>query len=182
MEAPGRRDGRVAGPAAPRSLTILPGLTRTSVMRTLWNPDDVAALQRRFATLTDDHRPRWGRMTCAQMIRHVAWGILMATGERPIPDMRTRLLKAFPIKQLVLYVLPFPRSAPTADDLGIDALRDVASVAEERLGHDAALASFLRMDRHAPWRPHPAFGAMTGASWGCMLHKHADHHLTQFGA
>ena len=82
----------------------------------------------------------------------------------------------------MLYVLPFPRSAPTADDLGIAALRDVASVAEERLGHDAALASFLGRDRGAAWRPHPAFGAMTGPSWGCMLYKHADHHLRQFGA
>jgi hypothetical protein len=150
-------------------------------MRTLWNPDDCAALQRRFATLTDDDRPRWGRMTCAQMIRHVAWGLQMATGERPVPDMRTPL-RFFPIKQLVLYVLPFPRSAPTAHTLKADALRDVASVAEERAAHDAALASFLRMDRNATWRPHPAFGAMTGPAWGCMLYKHADHHLTQFGA
>ena len=159
-----------------------PPASTPSFMRTLWNPDDVAALQCRLATLTDGHRPRWGRMTCAQMIRHVAWGILMATGERPIPAMRTPLLRAFPIKQLVLYVLPFPRSAPTADALRIDALRDVTSVTEERLAHDAALASFLGMDPRAPWRPHPAFGAMTGASWGCMLHKHADHHLRQFGA
>lgn len=147
-------------------------------MRSLWHPDDRAALQRRFATLTDDHRGRWGRMTCAQMIRHVAWGIQMATGERPIADMRTPL-KYFPIKQLILYVLPFPRSAPTAPALKVG---EVLAVADELLGLDAATASFLQMNRDAPWRPHPAFGAMTGTSWGCMLHKHADHHLTQFGA
>jgi hypothetical protein len=55
-------------------------------------------------------------------------------------------------------------------------------VADERRRLDAALASFLRMDRSGPWRRHPAFGAMTGTAWGCMLHKHGDHHLTQFGA
>ncbi|MBC7896677.1 MAG: DUF1569 domain-containing protein [Cytophagaceae bacterium] len=150
-------------------------------MRSLWNPDDCAALQRRFATLTDDHRARWGRMTCAQMIRHVAWGIQMATGERPIADMRTPL-RFFPLKQLVLHVLPFPRSAPTAHALKADAASDVRSVAEERAGLDAALASFRAMNRQAPWGPHPAFGTMTGTSWGRMLHKHADHHLRQFGA
>lgn len=150
-------------------------------MRTLWNPDDCAALQRRFATLTDGHGARWGRMTCAQMIRHVVWGIQMATGERPIDTMRTPL-KLFPLKQLVLYVLPFPRSAPTAHALKADAVGDVGTVAEERAGLEAALASFLRMERDAPWRPHPAFGAMTGPAWGCLMYKHADHHLTQFGA
>lgn len=150
-------------------------------MRSLWNPGDRAALQRRFATLTDGHRPRWGRMTCAQMIRHVTWGIQMATGERPIADMRTPL-RLFPLKHLVLYMLPFPRSAPTAHALKVDAASDVQSVAEERTALDAAVASFLSMDRQAPWRPHPAFGTMTGTSWGYLVHKHADHHLKQFGA
>ena len=77
------------------------------------------------------------------------------------------------------------RSAPrfaAAHALRVDEASGVGSVAEERAGHDAALASFLAMDRDAPWRPHPAFGAMTGTSWGVMLHKHADHHLSQFGA
>jgi hypothetical protein len=95
-------------------------------MRTLWNPDDLALLQRRFATLTDAHRPRWGRMTCAQMIRHVAWGVHMATGERPIAEMPGPL-RYFPLKQLVLYVLPFPRSAPTARELRIEEMADVTT-------------------------------------------------------
>jgi len=150
-------------------------------MRTFWNPGDLASLQRRFATLTDDHRPRWGRMTCAQMIRHVAWGMYMATGERPIATMPGPL-RYFPLKQLVLYVLPFPRSAPTARELTIEEMADVLSVAEERATLDAAIASFLDQDRAGAWQPHPVFGAMTGSSWGCMLYKHAEHHLRQFGA
>ncbi|MCC6317972.1 MAG: DUF1569 domain-containing protein [Gemmatimonadaceae bacterium] len=149
-------------------------------MPTLWNPDDLAVAQRRLGTLTDAHQARWGRMSCAQMLRHLTWGVQMATGARPVPRLRTRLpLRFAPLRYLILNVLPFPRGAPTAPSLRVG---EVGTVAEERAGLEAALAAFVAMDRRAPWSPHPAFGSMDGPAWGAFTWKHVDHHLRQFGA
>lgn len=147
-------------------------------MKTAWNPADRAELENRFASLTDGRPARWGKMHCAQMIQHVTWAIQMATGERPVAPRKTPL-RFFPIKQLILYVVPFPKSAPTAPSL---VPHDTSTVSEERLRLKAALGSFAEKDRNSPWAPHPAFGAMSGSAWGGLVYKHADHHLRQFGA
>lgn len=146
-------------------------------MRTLWNPTDRAELLRRFASLTDDHAGRWGRMTPAQMVRHIAYALRMATGERPVP-LRNSPLKYFPLKQLVLYVFPFPRGAPTAPELVV---KDSLRVAEERPALEAAVEAFLARDPAGAWPGHPVFGTMSGEAWGALAWKHADHHLQQFG-
>lgn len=31
------------------------------------------------------------------------------------------------------------------------------------------------------WPEHPLFGSMSGRDWGVFIHKHFDHHFTQFG-
>ena len=147
-------------------------------MKTLWNASDRDTLQRRFASLTDDRPALWGKMHCAAMVRHVTWAIQMATGERPVPP-RKMPLRFFPIKQLILYVLPFPKSAPTAPSLVVT---ESSSVATEVQALSRAVAVFAAMQPQAEWLPHPAFGAMTGDAWGKLAWKHADHHLRQFGA
>ena len=117
-------------------------------------------------------------MQCAAMVRHVTWAIQMATGERPIAERKTRL-RFFPIKQLVLYVLPFPKGAPTSPRLVVT---ETSSVAVEVPALIRAFDSFVAMDPNGEWLPHPVFGAMTGAAWGKLAWKHCDHHLRQFGA
>jgi hypothetical protein len=36
--------------------------------------------------------------------------------------------------------------------------------------------------REGAWARHPAFGALSAHDWGVLIHKHVNHHLTQFGA
>ncbi|MGQ0646497.1 MAG: DUF1569 domain-containing protein [Gemmatimonadaceae bacterium] len=147
-------------------------------MKSLWNAHDREEVLARFGTLTDDHTPRWGRMTAPQMIRHVAWALQMATGERPLPVRRTPL-RYFPIKQLILYVFPFPKSAPTDPALVV---KDSLSVAAERQALEGAIDTFCARDREREWPQHPAFGPLSGEGWGVFAYKHLDHHLRQFGA
>lgn len=56
--------------------------------------------------------------------------------------------------------------------------------------HDASARAALKaiIERAAAqssggtWQPHPAFGILSTADWGVLIHKHVDHHLVQFGA
>ena len=85
----------------------------------------------------------------------------------------------FPLKHLALYVLPFPKGAPTAPGLKCD---DDAAFEEER----AALLELLEKIGNGPREgggpDHPLFGPLNRSEWGVCTYKHTDHHLKQFGA
>ena len=146
-------------------------------MKTLWNANDRRELDARIARLTPEHAPLWGRMTARHMVVHLADAVRMATGELPIPGKKT--FARYPgIKQLLIYVVPFPKGVPTAKQLqrapgdwGVD-------VADLR----AMLEEFAARDRSAPWPAHPFFGPMGAHAWGVLTRRHFDHHLRQFGA
>ena len=84
----------------------------------------------------------------------------------------------FPLKHLLLYVLPFPKGAPTAPELKSEA---AASFEEER----AALLQLLERIgtgfRDGMGPAHPLFGPLSWREWGVATYKHTDHHLRQFG-
>ena len=88
----------------------------------------------------------------------------------------------FPLKHLLLYVLPFPKGAPTAPALKPELKPDVvASFEEER----AALLELIERIgtglRNGFGPDHPLFGPLSWREWGVVTYKHADHHLKQFG-
>ena len=84
-----------------------------------------------------------------------------------------------PLKQLIIYVLPFPKSAPTAPELLVRAPGDFAADCAEldrRLRGRAARAA-----RPHSRREHPAFGKLSKRAWGVLIYRHMDHHFRQFG-
>jgi hypothetical protein len=90
-----------------------------------------------------------------------------------------RGFQVFPLKHLLLYVLPFPHGAPTAPEL----------LVREPEPFEAVRQSLLELLERAGTEPmqgqgpvHPLFGQLTRREWGVVLHKHMNHHLTQFGA
>ncbi len=135
-----------------------------------------AELLARLGKLTAETRGRWGRMGAGQMLRHVAGGLRMATGDLDIPP-RGGLLRRFPIKQLIIFVLPFPKGAPTAPAL---VCLDPVDFEVERDAVRALLQSFAKRDL-AHWPEHPAFGPLNRKQWGVLVWKHVDHHFRQFG-
>lgn len=144
-------------------------------MPSLNNATDRAAIVARVDRLTPAAAPRWGRMTAPKMLTHVVDAYRMALGELPVARKRVPLISMFPFKQLVIYVLPFPRNAPTAPE-SVARAPDDFEVERARV---KALIS--RMTGSVTYADHPAFGTLSPAAWGTLGYRHLDHHLRQFG-
>ena len=148
-------------------------------MRSILNENDRAAITSRVQSLSAASARRWGSMDVVSMLQHLRLSALMTLGELSVPSVNKRAFHVFPLKHLILYVLPFPKGAPTAPELKPDV---AVSFEEER----AALLELLerigtgRRDGMGP--AHPLFGPLSWREWGAVTYKHADHHLKQFGA
>lgn len=147
-------------------------------MPTLADPATRASLVTRIERLTPERAPRWGRMNAPQMLAHCADALRMAYGEVSCQPKRVPIAQLGIVKWLILNVLPFPRSAPTAPEL---VLRAPESWDQERAQLAALVQRFGDESQRTSWPPHPLFGTLTGAQWGQLAWKHLDHHLGQFG-
>ena len=148
-------------------------------MGSILNEVDRAQITGRLQSLSVSSTAQWGTMDVTSMLQHLRLSARMTLGELPVLSSNKRVFQVFPLKHLILYVLPFPKGAPTARELKPV---DMASFEEER----AALLELLERiatgphDGVAP--PHPLFGPLTWREWGVVTYKHANHHLRQFGA
>jgi hypothetical protein len=118
-------------------------------------------------------------MDVVTMLQHLCLSARMTVGELQVPSSNKRVFQVFPLKHLIIYVLPFPKGAPTTP-----ALKPVAASSFE-----AERATLLKLLERIGTGPgdgagpaHPLFGPLTRREWGVITHKHADHHLRQFGA
>ncbi|HKR12422.1 MAG TPA: DUF1569 domain-containing protein [Pyrinomonadaceae bacterium] len=148
-------------------------------MGSILNDADRSKIVSRVQSLSASTTARWGKMDVTGMLRHLRLSTRMALGELPVVSANKRAFQMFPLKHLILYVLPFPKGAPTAQELKpVDAV----SFAEER----AAVLELLERIGTGPSEgngpAHPLFGPMTWREWGVATYKHTDHHLKQFGA
>jgi hypothetical protein len=148
-------------------------------MGTILNESDRAAIDSRVRSLSVSSSARWGSMDVAGMLRHLRLASLMALGEYSVPSANKRVFQVFPLKHLILYVLPFPKGAPTAPALKCDA---AASFEEERAGLLEVLERIGTGLRDGIGPAHPLFGPLSWREWGVATYKHTDHHLRQFGA
>src|SRR6185436_15354817 len=149
------------------------------MMRSILNERDRGEISSRLQSLSALSAARWGSMDVANMLKHLHLSARMTLGELPVVSANKRAFQMFPLKHLILYVLPFPKGAPTATELKpINAV----SFEEER----AALLELLERIGTGPSEgagpDHPLFGPLTWREWGVATYKHADHHLRQFGA
>jgi hypothetical protein len=112
------------------------------------------------------------------MVAHLNNVIRMAMGELPVRPGKLPI-RYFPLKQLALYVLPFPKGAQTAPELltRCDAA-DLRIEQAEFVSLAGRLAAKSDADR---WPDHPALGPLSHAAWGTAIKKHTEHHLKQFG-
>src|SRR5215204_3121953 len=89
-------------------------------MRSILKENDRAAIGSRLRSLSVSSTGRWGSLDVASMLQHLRLSALMALGELPVPSANKRAFQVFPVKHLILYVLPFPKGAPTASELKPD--------------------------------------------------------------
>jgi hypothetical protein len=144
----------------------------------IWDPAVRTTFAERAKKLSADTRPAWGKMNASAMLAHLNDSYRMCTGELKVKPKNTPL-RFTPIKQLIIYVVPFPKGAPTAPELV--ARCQGAVLADEQ-------HAFARLfDRLAAVTPgdalqdHPAFGALSYAQYGALMAKHTEHHFRQFG-
>jgi len=118
-------------------------------------------------------------MDVVAMLQHLRLSARMTLGELSVPSVNKRPFQMFPLKHVILYVLPFPKGAPTAPELKP---ADTVSFEEERAALLELLDRIATGPREGVGPAHPLFGPLTWREWGVVTYKHADHHLKQFGA
>ena len=148
-------------------------------MGSILNEVDRTAIRERIASVTSASVPRWGRMDVRAMLTHLKQSALMALGELPVACKNKRAFQVFPIKHLILHVVPFPKGAPTAPELLVPDAAPVDAIQSE-------LASLIERIGAGPregYGPvHPLLGRLSFREWGVATYKHTEHHLRQFGA
>lgn len=148
-------------------------------MGTILNEADRVEIVRRMQSLSASSSRKWGSMDVTAMLQHLSLSARMTLGELSVPSSNKRVFQVFPLKHLILYVLPFPKGAPTAPELkaGVE-----ASFEEERAALLQLLGRIGTGSREGAGPSHPLFGPLTWREWGVVTYKHVDHHLKQFGA
>jgi hypothetical protein len=148
-------------------------------MGSILNEVDRTKIANRLESLSAASTRRWGSMDVVAMLRHLNLSARMAVGELPVVTKNKRVFQVFPLKHLILYVLPFPKGAPTASELKPS---DAVSFEEERAALLELIERIATGPREGGGPAHPLFGPLTWREWGVATYKHTDHHLKQFGA
>ena len=148
-------------------------------MGSILNEVDRTELVNRLRSLSKSSDRRWGSMDVVAMLQHLRLSARMTLGELPVPSSNKRAFQVFPLKHLILYVLPFPKGAPTAPELKPTV---EASFEEERTALLELLERIGTGPRDGAGPVHPLFGPLTWREWGVATYKHTNHHLRQFGA
>ncbi len=146
-------------------------------MKTLWDNGTRKELKERLGRLQYDARPRWGKMNAPLMVAHLCYSFKMAMGELEVKSKKLPL-RYSPLKEFVIYVLPFPKGAPTAPELLPE---DTGDWAEGLADLRSRLEALAARDPKGKWPEHPAFGKLSHKQWGVLGYRHVDHHLKQFG-
>lgn len=146
-------------------------------MKSIWRDEDRRELNDRVARVACDRRAEWGTFTAPKMICHLADSLKMAMGDLPVAP-RHLPIRYPPLKQLIIYVAPFPKGAPTAPEL---LAREPREWASDLADVQALLARAGSARTTDTWPEHPAFGKLSTRAWGVLIYRHMDHHLKQFG-
>lgn len=148
-------------------------------MRTLFDVSERARILRRLDALQPDTPARWGRMTAPAMICHLVDALDSAFAPSPPMGASSPLMWP-PLKQLVIYVLPWPKGKlQSPPDLLHTTPTDWAS---DTARFRAALERVAARDPRDPnWPSSEVFGTLSGRDWGALLRTHINHHFTQFG-
>jgi len=132
--------------------------------------------------LPADSARRWGKMNLQQMVEHMSASVRVANGRDPhqlvtpaenIPKMQAFLMSEKQFRENTSNVLmpeePVPARQP-----------DIAAALDELQEEIDELFSAFQ-DQEDKTVTNPFFGNLNFNMWVQLLHKHAWHHLRQFG-
>ena len=147
-------------------------------MKTFWDSAAREEICRRMDALTVESKPQWGKFNATEMLAHLNDAMRMAIGELPVASKHVPI-RYPPLKQLLIYALPWPKGVPTAPEL--IARGSSADFAKEKAEFKGVCDRLAQKRAGDAWPEHPAFGRLTHRAWGVLKYRHADHHLRQFG-
>lgn len=145
-------------------------------MKTLFDERHRNGLLTRIGRVTAESRPQWGKMNAEMMLAHLVASMRMAAGELPTKPKKLAI-RFFPLRELLVYWLPWPKGVPTAEEL----LPSDRGTVEDNKRELARLIAAVGGSRSTTWPVHPAFGNLGRRGWGVLTWRHLDHHLRQFG-
>ena len=131
----------------------------------------------RLQNLNPASKPRWGNFDAAHMLSHLHDSLAMALGEVSTRSANKRAFQRFPLKHLILYVLPFPKGVPTAPELLVRVPAEFEQDRQRVVGLIERVAAAPR----SKGPEHPFFGPLDNEEWNALAAKHISHHLKQFG-
>jgi Protein of unknown function (DUF1569) len=144
----------------------------------MWDSALRASFVERSAKLTPETKAAWGKLSASGMVAHLNDSYRMCLGELKVKS-KNLPLRYTPIKQLVIYLLPFPKGAPTAPEL--IARCTGAVLDDERMAMDRMFQKLAAVKPGAALQEHPAFGVLTYRDYGALMARHTEHHFRQFG-
>jgi hypothetical protein len=148
-------------------------------MKTLFNEPDRQELIGRLTALTAATPAKWGKMNAEQMVAHLIESMKLATGEVKAKPKKM-IIRYPPLRELIIYLLPFPKGAPTVPELMRTG--DAGTLERNRTELARLFHEIGSRTTQTKWPEHPAFGNLNRRAWGVLTYRHADHHLRQFGA
>ena len=151
------------------------------------NQEKAAFLKSRFIPLLKqiptDRQPQWGKMTFQQMIEHFSDSVRIASGKTTIADIVTPEEQLEKMRMFLMSEKPFRENTPNPLMPEIPApvrnvsVGDAINELQKELNYFFSVfeKNNLRVTRN------PFFGDLNYEQNVQLLHKHAMHHLKQFG-
>ena len=137
----------------------------------------------RIENLSPETKPNWGKMNSAQMLAHlnVAYDYVYSDkyASTKATGFKKFMLKLF-VKKMVVGEKPYPKNGRTAPDFIVTDEKDFSAEKTRLIDYlnkvqQEGAEKFEGKESHS-------FGELTASEWNVSFYKHADHHLTQFGA
>ena len=134
------------------------------------------------AQLNADAIPLWGKMNVQQMVEHMADYVRIASGKTPM-QVVTEPERLPRMQGFLMSEKPFPENTPNA------LLPDTPPAVKHKTLENAItelqeeIEYFFQQAEQVPEQQHanPFFGVLNWEQQVQLLHKHATHHLRQFG-
>jgi hypothetical protein len=137
----------------------------------------------RFAELSPDAQPKWGKLQGDQVVGHLIAAFRFTTGESPgmMPDVSNFFTRSIIGPLLLTGLIPIPKNVPLKDATGkrMDAPIAEGNVEDLRAAMTAFKEGLATGTLKTP--NHPAFGDIGPEGWDKMHYLHTRHHMRQFG-
>ena len=147
-------------------------------MKTIFDELERRELVVRLYRLDPDAQPRWGSMTGLEMLAHLIEALRHSLGEAEA-ERRGGPMSWPLVNWMVIHRLPWPKGKAVSPPEFLPPAAGDWNTATAEV--ETLLRRCAERGSGAAWPVSPAFGRISGKSWGVLGWRHTDHHLRQFG-